>query len=106
MNKLYRVFFASVILLSACTWVDLTQEGEKVNVLNTTEVAQCKHLGQTTVSTKDKVAGVRRHQNAIDYELISLARNAAARMGGDSIVADTVEENGQQSFLVYRCQGE
>jgi hypothetical protein len=104
MIKNYQLLFVAFTLaLSACTWVDLTQEGEKVKLLESSQVTQCKHLGQTTSTTKDKVAGVRRHDNAINYELTSLARNAAARMGGDSIVAESSEQNGTQTFLIYRC---
>ena len=100
----YRcLLLATVALSSACTWVDLSQQGEKVRVLDATEVSSCKLLGQTTSNTTAKVAGVRRHDNAINYELVALARNAAARMGGDTIVAEASESDGHQTFLVYRC---
>jgi hypothetical protein len=36
-------------------------------------------------------------------ELIMMGRNSAARMGADTIVPLTVVENGQQTFMVYKC---
>ena len=91
------------LLLSACTFVNLTPQGEKVRVLSADEVAHCHYVGKTTSTTTDKVAGVRRHPNAINYELQSLARNAAQKLGGDSVVADAPEVDGKQVFSVYRC---
>ena len=32
-----------------------------------------------------------------------IARNSGARMGGDTIVPLTVVEDGQQTFVVYKC---
>lgn len=92
-----------VINLNACTWVDLTAEGEKVRVLNMDEVAKCQFIGQTTSNTAYKVAGVRRHDNAIQNELESLARNSAVNLGGDTIVAAGDMNEGKQTFQVYRC---
>lgn len=107
MSITYRfLLLGCVVLISACTWVDLSQQGEKVRVLEHSEVSSCKLLGQTNANTTARVAGVRRHDKAINYELTALARNAAAKMGGDSIVAESPEVEGQQTFLVYRCIGQ
>ncbi len=107
MSLVYRsLILGCVLLVSACTWVDLSQQGEKVRVLEASEVASCKLLGQTTSNTTAKLAGVRRHDNAINYELTTLARNTAAKMGGDSIVAEGPEVDGHQTFQIYRCIGQ
>ncbi len=90
-------------LLSACTFVDLSVEGEKVRVLDADEVSKCKLLGRTNANTKAKVAGVPRHENAINHELIALARNAAAELGGDTIVAEGPAVEGKRAFQIYRC---
>ena len=100
-NLLLLPLFIS--LLSACTWVDLSPEGEKARVLDASEVTNCTHVGRTTSTTAEKVAGVKRHANAINYELTSLARNAASRMGGDTVVAEGEMTGGRQLFQVYRC---
>lgn len=90
-------------LLCGCTFVDLTAQGEKVRVLQANEVAHCQYVGKTTSETTAEVAGVRRHPNAINFELKALARNGAQNLGGDTVVADAPENNGRQVFSVYRC---
>lgn len=97
------IIFPVVIILSACTWVDLSKQGEKVKLATAADVTQCKLLGSTNATTQAVVAGVRRHQNAIDYELSTLARNAAVNLEGDTVVAQDREVDGKQTFNVYRC---
>ncbi len=93
----------TVSILQACTWVQLTPEGEKVRILNANEVSKCEYLGQTTSSTAASVAGINRHPNAVRDELESLARNSAINLDGDTIVADGEISEGKLNFKVYRC---
>ncbi len=90
-------------LLSACTWVKMTPEGEKVRVLSQEDVATCKKLGKVHAALKDKVAGVDRNQEKVRLELETLARNHAGTLNGDTVVpvSDIVE--GKQTYEVYRC---
>lgn len=90
-------------MITACTWVKLSDEGEKTRVLDASEVTNCTHVGKTTSKTTDVVVGVKRHDEAISLELVSLARNAASRMGGDTVVAEGEVVDGQQVFQIYRC---
>lgn len=92
-----------ILSLSACTWVELSSEGEKARVLSASEVTKCSFVGKTTSTTTEKVLGVKRHENAINDELISLARNSAIRLGGDTVVAEGEAVDGKQTFLIYRC---
>jgi hypothetical protein len=90
------------ILLSGCATLKLTEQGEKVRVLEPNEVASCKNLGRTNTSVTSRVV-IERPEEAVAKELLIVARNSAARMGGDTIVPLTVIENGQQTFVVYKC---
>lgn len=92
-----------ILPLCACTWVDLTPEGEKVRILTREEVSKCKKVGQTTSTTSAKLAGIKRHDNAILDELNNLARNSAINLNGDTIVPEGEMENGKLTYLVYRC---
>ncbi|MCP4077849.1 MAG: DUF4156 domain-containing protein [Gammaproteobacteria bacterium] len=92
-----------IFSLSACTMVKLTAEGEKARVLSAEEVTKCTYVGKTTSTTTEKALGVKRHEDALNLELVSLARNAAGRLGGDTVVAEGPEKEGRQSFRVYRC---
>ena len=102
MTKSITLIVATAFLLSACATVSLTEGGEKVRVLDPTEVTSCKNLGRTTTSVTAKVI-FDRPEEAVSNELQMVARNGAARMGGDTIVPLTVIENGTQTFVVYKC---
>ena len=93
---------STAILLSACSALQLTEGGEKVRVLEPTEISSCKNLGRTNTSVTARVV-VERPADTIAKELEIVARNSAARMGGDTIVPLTVIEEGQQTFVVYKC---
>lgn len=93
---------AAAILLSACSTLKLTEGGEKIRLLEPTEVTSCKNLGRTNTSVTSKVV-FDRPEDSVAKELLIVARNSAANMGGDTIVPLTVIENGQQTFVVYKC---
>ena len=93
---------ACVLLLSSCTWVKLTAAGENVAVLTQAEVASCTRTGTTTVEVRDKVL-FERDPEKVAQELRTLARNRAADRG-DAIVQSTRVENGEQTFIIYRCR--
>ena len=101
MNKIICIASAA-IMLSACSSLKLTESGEKVRVLDPAEVSSCKNLGRTNTSVTDRVI-FERPADAVAEELQIVARNSAARMGGDTIVPLTVIEDGQQTFVVYKC---
>ena len=100
--KLKTLAIAATVAISACSQIKLTAEGEKVRVLDPDEVGTCKELGKTNTSVTDKII-VERPEDTIKQELRTLARNSAARMGGDTVVPLTVVDKGSQSFVVYKC---
>ena len=95
---------AAALALSACTWVDLSPEGEKVVVLTKEEVAKCKKVGQTVVMLRDSVAGFERSDKKVRHELNTLARNSASEIGGDAVVPIGEPQDGKQTFGVYDCR--
>ena len=92
-----------VLLLSACSWVKLTPEGEKVTVAKAAHVTNCKFAGTTTVSVKSDMASVDRDTEKMKTELETLARNEASKLKGDTIVPVTEIKDGEQTFKVYQC---
>jgi len=92
----------AMLLLSSCTWVKLTPEGENVAVLAPDEVSSCTRTGTTTVEVMDK-AIVDRNPEKVALELRTLARNRAADRG-DIIVPATQVRDGEQMFVIYRCR--
>lgn len=89
--------------ISGCSWVELTPEGNRVRILNASEVSSCSELGTTTVSLLAKVAGIDRDAEKVQQELNTLARNSAGKFGGDVVVPITEAANGEQSFRIYQC---
>ncbi len=103
MKSKFILLLAALILGGCATSLKLTSGGEKVRVLSPDEVSSCRLLGNTNASVTWVIAGVKRPDNVIVQELRVVARNAAARLGGDTIVPLTVVDQGQQSFQVYKC---
>jgi hypothetical protein len=96
----------SSLVLSACTWVKASSEGEGVKSLTASQVQNqsCERLGQTHSQTMDKIAFFKRSNRAQKEELEKLAKNEAAKMGGNAVVADTEIVDGRQTYVIYKCQ--
>jgi len=94
-----------VLAVAGCTWIKPTPGGEAVRVLSADKVGTCRKLGDTSVSLLHKVAGINRSEEKVRTELATMARNSAATMGGDTVVATSPVNEGEQSFDVYQCVG-
>ena len=103
--SMIKWFAAGLLALyvSACTWVDVTEEGEKVRVMSLAEVTACKRVGKTTVRTTAGLAGLDRYEDKVQAELNTLARNSAVDVGGDTVVPIGSPDEGRQVFEIYRC---
>lgn len=99
------IILLGLAILSACTAIKLSPEGKNIRILGSRDVVACKVIGKTTATVTDKVIGLKRKEHIIRNELETLARNAAANMGGDTIVAKGKLEGGIQVFKVYKCKG-
>jgi len=89
--------------MPACTWVESTDKGQNVRLVTSEQLGQCKKLGKTTVSVLDKVGFISRSEEKVEEELLTLARNSAADMGGDTVVVAGPVSAGEQPFDVYKC---
>jgi len=102
-KTLILLLITNLFVMTSCTWVHLTPQGENIRTVNESETAGCKKLGETTVSVLAKIAGIKRNREKIRTELRTLGRNSAAEMGGDTIVPVSEIKNGEQTFAVYEC---
>ena len=89
--------------MTACTWVEPTKEGSDVSLVKAFNVETCRKVGTTATSVKHKVGIFTRSQEKVTEELTTLAKNKAAEMGGDSIVAQGEPVDGSMSFDIYKC---
>lgn len=93
----------AIACLPACTWVEPTKESSEVSLVKDFNVKTCKKLGATTATVKQKIGIIVRDEDTVLKELTTLAKNSAAKMGGDSIVAKEPMVDGVMSFDIYRC---
>jgi hypothetical protein len=91
-----------LIALSACTWVKTTEEGAQVQLV-TAAGANCLLVGTVTTSVKDSLGPINRDEGRVREELIGLARNRAAVLGGNTIVMSRPPVEGEAGFDVYSC---
>lgn len=102
MKFLVCVVLVSAVSLGACTWVETTESGAQVQLL-TEPSAGCQHLGRVTTSVKDSLGPFDRNEDRVREELVALARNRAAVMGGNAIVLSQPAVEGEAGFEVYNC---
>lgn len=88
---------------TACSsFVQVSEPGATVAQARGPDVSHCQFVGRIDSQTRAKVL-IRRNPDFVQQELIDLARNQAATMGANAIVAIGQPENGTQSFNAYRC---
>jgi hypothetical protein len=90
-------------LATACTWVQPDPGAAAIALLEPQEALGCQRLGQTTVSVRDRVAGVQRSPSQVTEELRTLARNSAIDLGGNAIVEEEMVDTSKQRFGIYSC---
>ena len=76
----------------------------EIPVVAPAAVASCESKGGTLVSVAAYVWFVRRDDDAIEENLLQLARNAAADAGGDTLVKGDSPETGRRNYAIYKCR--
>lgn len=104
MPGLFTIVILLPLALAGCAWVQLTEEAESVRVASADRVADCRRIGETTVSVRDRIAAVQRSPGKVADELERLARNEAAELGGDRVVALGPVRDGRRSYAVFDCR--
>jgi hypothetical protein len=93
-----------VALAAGCSWVPLTEEGEKVTMTARDEVITCERVGRTRAAVLRKVWFIPRRQSAVARELETLARNEGAKLGGNTVTPLGEEVDGKRTYAVYVCE--
>lgn len=92
-----------IILLPACSGVKPTIESNEVTLVKPFNVKTCKKLGSTVATVTHKVGIITLNDDVVTEKLVVLAKNRAAKMGGDSVVAQPPVIDGSMSFDIYKC---
>ncbi|MCG5508859.1 DUF4156 domain-containing protein [Ectothiorhodospira lacustris] len=91
------------LMLGGCTFVKLTPGGERVRILDAQDVTQCERVGNTSATVAEQVGIFKRPPEKLAQEVDHAARNAAAEMGGDTLVPRGPLREGRRGYDVYRC---
>ena len=107
--KLYKnvlVFSAFAMVFSGCAsqLIEVKQGSDRISVADVNQVASCESKGKATVSVLTKVGFISRSVDAVEDNLVQLARNSALDIGGDTIVKDEMPEFGKRTFAIYKCK--
>lgn len=103
MKKLAIIITGS-LLLGACNFVKVTEDGSNVAVANASAVSNCSKISQLNVKVRDNYVGsMKRNPETIGKELANMARNEAMSAGGNTVVPVGEPANGRQTFDVYHC---
>jgi hypothetical protein len=101
-----RITIAAIaIILGGCAFVSLDSAARRVSIIPTEKsslLSQCKFLGNTTVSLWGK-ADTFQSNDTVEKQLNTLARNEAAKIGGDAVIANSDINGNKRDYKVYDC---
>ncbi len=101
--KKILIVVCGCLVLSSCTWVKVTPNGESVRLVQSAKAVEpCKRIGKVNTKVVSEVV-FNRDPEKVASELADLARNEAALMRGDTIVPASEIIDGRRSFDVYQC---
>lgn len=92
-----------LLLIAACSWVAPIEGSNQVALVKPANIGQCQKLGSTVSFVQNTVAGLSRNTKTMTEELITLGKNQAVEMKGDTIVQTTELNAGKMGFDIYRC---
>lgn len=97
------IITTAIIGLTACSTIQPTAESSKVTLVKPGNVKECVKLGTTHATLTYKIDIVTLNEEATTEKLVTVAKNRAAKLGGDSIVAQGPAVDNTMSFDVYKC---
>ena len=89
-----------------CSWVALSPEAANIRIAAPEDLGECRRIAKTTSIVKAKLGFISRNAQKVESELETLARNEAAREGGDAIAPLSRAQDGRQEFAIYSCTPE
>lgn len=94
----------ALLACGACTWVKLEKNGAIVRVAGAGEnLTACTFKGEITTTVSNRILGIERNSIKVADELETMARNEAAALGANVILAKGPAVAGEQSFTAHLC---
>lgn len=111
MQSTKRVLTMTTVLaltlgLGACAshMIDVRNGSERVSLADANQVANCESKGNITGSVLTEIGLYTRSVEAVETNLLQLARNGAVDKGGDTIVKKDTSKYGERTFDIYKCR--
>jgi hypothetical protein len=92
--------------LSGCAsgLIEVRTGSDQVSLTEASQVGNCQPKGEITVSVLAEVGFISRSAEAVETNLLQLARNGAIDSGGNTIVKGNSSEFGKRTFSIYKCR--
>ncbi|HET6655275.1 MAG TPA: DUF4156 domain-containing protein [Gammaproteobacteria bacterium] len=92
------------MLIAGCgNWVEVKPQARDVAILEPAQAAHCQFLGKSEAAVLNEAGFLPRNPQAINADLVNIARNDAAKMGGNAVAPLSPRDHGNQTFGIYRC---
>ena len=111
MQSTKRILITTIMLslilgLGACAshLIDVRHGSERVSLADANQVVSCESKGTITVSVLTEVGLFTRSVEAVEANLLQLARNGAVDNGGDTLVKRDTSKYGERTFDIYKCR--
>ncbi len=104
MNTLALGLLAAGLSGCASSMIGERVGADQVVLAKDTEVTKCKSLGRSTLSVLSSLGPITRSAEAVEENLLQMARNEAIDKGGDTVVKGNSLEYGKRSYEVFKCK--
>lgn len=111
MRSTKRILTMTIMLslplaLGACAshLIDVRSGSERVSLADASQVASCESKGKITGSVLTEIGLYTRSVEAVEANLLQLARNGALDNGGDTVVKKDTSKYGERTFEIYKCR--
>ncbi|MCK9468599.1 MAG: DUF4156 domain-containing protein [Porticoccaceae bacterium] len=91
-----------LVAATACTWVKVPPDAQKVIVVPANRVSACTRLGTVSSTVKATILTIPRDGTKVRNELDDLARQQAVPMGANTLVRQSIAD-GKGSYIAYHC---
>lgn len=77
---------------------------DQIAVAQPSQVGKCKSMGRSTVSVLSSLGPITRSAEAVEDNLLQMARNEAVDKGADTVVKGNSMQYGTRSYEFFKCK--
>ncbi len=99
-------FMTAFFSLTGCAsqLIEVRLGSDRVSVAEKNQISHCESKGKVTVSVLSEVGFISRSAEAVESNLLQLARNSAVDANADSVVNGGTLVFGERTFDLYKCR--